>query len=185
MAVDTAISASSRLSCDSSAASPSAAAVTCRRGRRAGRRLQHGGLRTPGAATRASTVVSAESPIQPAATEPIASTISAIAMAGGASCRCDPDPCPCESGCPHGRVRASTHVRARRRRVVAPFTVERQEHQPEHVGRGQQRRERGDGPQDPVTVDSRLEQDLVLAEEAGQRRHAGNRDRRRSETSSR
>ena len=123
------------------------------------------------------------------ATEPIASTISASAIAGGASCRCDPDAMSVRR---RSRIRAIVRRDVRaivrwcrcRSRVVA-LAVERQEHQPEHVGRRQQRRQRADHPQERVPLDERLEQDLVLAEEAGQRRDAGDRQRRRSGTSSR
>ena len=66
----------------------------------------------------------------------------------------------------------------RRRRVRrAPLAVERQEHEPEHVRRREQRREDADGPEDPVAGGECLPEDLVLAEEARESGHASNRDR--------
>ncbi len=71
-------------------------------------------------------------------------------------------------------------------RATEPLVaVEREVDEPEHVGRRQQRRQHADHPQNLVAVQERLEQDLVLREEAGQAGHAGDRDRRRSRTSSR
>src|SRR5262245_54049919 len=64
-----------------------------------------------------------------------------------------------------------------RRRIITPLTVERQEHEPKHVGRGEQRREGANRPQQRMPRDERLEEDLVLAEEAGQRKYTGNGDR--------
>ena len=68
-------------------------------------------------------------------------------------------------------------VRRRGRSRYAPLAVERQEHEAEHVGGRQQRREHADGPEDPVAVRERAPEDLVLAEESGEPGHAGNRDR--------
>src|SRR5688500_20333069 len=51
----------------------------------------------------------------------------------------------------------------RRGSVVPALAEERQEHQAEHVGRGQQRGQRADRPEDPVAFPEGLEQDLVLA----------------------
>ena len=67
--------------------------------------------------------------------------------------------------------------RAPQRRTLA---MERHEHEAEHVDRGQQRREHAHDPQQRVAAGKRAEQDFVLAEEAGERRDAGDRDRRRS-----
>ena len=86
--------------------------------------------------------------------------------------------------------------RHRRRRIVwsvpmsavavrrAPLAVEGQEHEPEHVNRRQQRRHGADQPQDlrPVIVirlgaDERPVENLVLAEEPGEQRNAGNVER--------
>jgi hypothetical protein len=50
-------------------------------------------------------------------------------------------------------------------RIAPPLTVERKEYEPEHVRRRQQRRQCADRPQQAMTLDERLEQDLVLAEE--------------------
>ncbi len=82
------------------------------------------------------------------------------------------DPCPCDGPC---SVRA--HDAARCGCLVPSLTVEREEDQPEHVRRGQERRQRTDRPQQRVPFNEGLEQDLVLAEESGQRGHAGNRNR--------
>jgi hypothetical protein len=57
-------------------------------------------------------------------------------------------------------------------RVMAAFAVEREEDEPEHVGRGQQRRQHADDPHDEIPVRERPEQDLVLAEKARERRDA-------------
>ena len=72
-----------------------------------------------------------------------------------------------------------------RRAAVLAVAVKRQEHQAEHVDRRQQRREQPDHPQHRVAARKGAVQDLVLAEESGQARHAGNRHARRSGTSSR
>ena len=58
---------------------------------------------------------------------------------------------------------------------LEPFlAVEREEHQPEHVGRRQQRRQHPHHPENLVAVPEGLEEDLVLREEPGQARHTGN-----------
>ena len=68
-------------------------------------------------------------------------------------------PCPCAS-CPWPAARA--------------LAVERQEDQAEHVDRGQQRRQpRRSTHSTRWPLANVLEEDLVLAEEAGQERHAG------------
>ena len=69
-------------------------------------------------------------------------------------------PCDCAAG--------SSSSDVRRRRIVAPLAVERQKHEAEHVGRRQQRRQDADDPENLVAVRERLEEDLVLAEEAGE-----------------
>ena len=61
--------------------------------------------------------------------------------------------------------------RVRRRRLLRPLAVERQEDQPEHVARGQERRDAGEEPEIRVPVRERAVQQFVLAEEA--RRAAG------------
>ena len=66
-------------------------------------------------------------------------------------------------------------------RREALFTMEREVDEAEHVGGRQQRRQHADNPQDLVTVQEGLEQDLVLREEAGQAGHAGDGDRRNHE----
>src|SRR5215475_8538185 len=57
-----------------------------------------------------------------------------------------------------------------------PLAMERHEHQPEHVGGGQQRRQQADSVEQPVAAHVRFKENLVLAEEAGKRPNAGNRN---------
>ncbi len=113
------------------------------------------------------------------ATEPTASTISASAIAGGASCRW------CRAvQCVHRVPGAACGARCAGA-GAARVAVKRQEHEAEHVDRRQQRREQADGPQQRVAARERAEQDLVLAEEPGEPRHAGDRERADRGTSSR
>ena len=64
-----------------------------------------------------------------------------------------------------------------RRRVMPPLAVERQKHKPAHVDRRQQRRKGAGRPEDAVSFGEGLEEQLVLAEEAGQEGEARQRER--------
>ena len=60
---------------------------------------------------------------------------------------------------------------------AAERSPERQAHQPEHVERGQPGDDEADQPDPPEAELQRLTEDLVLREEPGQRRDAGDRQR--------
>ena len=59
------------------------------------------------------------------------------------------------------------------------LAVERQEHEAEHVDGGEELRDHAEQPQHGMATDVRAIEDLVLAEEAGEERHA--RDRQRAD----
>src|SRR4029453_2288003 len=78
--------------------------------------------------------------------------------------------------CDGVRVRRSAVCIRGNRRIMPAFSPERQEHKPEHVGGCEERGQRADDPQQRVPLDKGFEQDLVLAEEASQRRYTCDRD---------
>src|ERR671925_304472 len=67
-------------------------------------------------------------------------------------------------------------VRGRGWRSASALAVERQKHQAEHVGRGQERRHHADSPQHDPAAGKRAEQDLVLAEETREKRKPSDRE---------
>ena len=64
-------------------------------------------------------------------------------------------------------------------RIDVALAVERLAHEPEHVEAGQHRDDDADEPDPLEAVLEALAQDLVLGEEAGQRRDAGDGEARR------
>src|SRR5678815_2534594 len=60
---------------------------------------------------------------------------------------------------------------------LSPFAPEREEDEAKHVGGCQHSGDHADHPQDLMTLDIRLEEDFILAEETGKRRDARNRHR--------
>ena len=98
---------------------------------------------------------------RPAKSAPTASTPIVQSIENG------PSPCPaCASPC--------------RRAYSLGGAVEHEQHQPERVERGHERADQAEAPDgvaDPVAARERVGEDLVLREEARERRHAGQRER--------